>query len=329
MPRVIGRGVVVNVGNGSAMLRNVYILSAGRSGSTLTSLILGSHPNAISVGELFHLPKNLALNTACACGCPIRDCGFWQAVVRDISDKLGLEILRDPYSLDLGFIGAITIVDPKHQTKFYRAIWKARHALIRFQMQTGTRIPRVVEQRFAMGITNTLVVYDAIRRVSHSDVIIDSSKGYLRGIAMYQRNPEATRLLLLSRDGRGRLFSGRRSGHSRRSTVDGWRKYYEHALPLLEKHVPANHWLPVHYEDLAGAPESETRRICNFLGLAFDPVMLDFRRKENHVANGNDMRLQDSRQIVLDTAWQRELTVDDLEYFERRGGPMNRRLGYT
>ena len=329
MLRVTWRGIVVNVGNGSAMLRNVYILSAGRSGSTLTSLILGSHPNAVSVGELFHLPKNLALNTACACGTPIRNCRFWQPVIRTVSERLGLDIASDPYSLDLGFIGATNVFDTKHQTKFYRAIWKARHALMRFQMQTGARIPRAVEQRFATGITNTLVVYDAIRRVSHSDVIVDSSKGYLRGIAMYQRHPDTTRLLLLSRDGRGRFFSGLRSGHSRRSIVDGWRKYYEHALPLLEKHVPANHWLPVHYEDLARDPASETRRICNFLGLAFDPVMLDFRRKESHVANGNDMRLQDSRQIVFDTAWQRELTGDDLEFFEQRGGSMNRRLGYT
>lgn len=311
------------------MIKNVYILSAGRSGSTLTSLILGSHSNAVSVGELFHLPKNLALNTECACGSPIRDCRFWQAVVRDASRELGLDIQRDPYSLDLGFIGATTVVDPKHQTKLYWAIWKARHALIRFHLQTSVRIPRAVQERFATGITNTLVVYDAIRRASQSDVIVDSSKGYLRGIAIYRRNPEATRLLLLSRDGRGRLFSGLRSGHSRRRTIDGWRKYYEHALPLLEKYVKSDHCLPLRYEDLAGDPDSETRRICEFLGLAFDPILLDFRRKANHVANGNDMRLQDSRQIVLDTAWQRNLTSGDLEYFERHGGAMNRRLGHT
>jgi hypothetical protein len=275
------------------------------------------------------LPKNLALNTECACGSPIRDCRFWLAVVRGVSDDSGLDILRDPYSLDLGLIGATTVVDRNHQTRLYRAIWKARYALIRFHMKTGVRIPRAIQQRFAMGISNTLVVYEAIRRVSQSDVIVDSSKGYLRGIAIYRRNPEATRLLLLSRDGRGRLYSGLRSGRSRRRTVDGWRKYYEHALPLLEKYVKADHLLSVHYEDIAGDPESEFRRICGFLGLAFDPVMLDFRRKPNHVANGNDMRLQNSRQIILDTAWKRKLIGKDLEYFERRGGAMNRRLGHN
>ena len=310
------------------MFRTVYILSAGRSGSTLLSLILGGHPRAISVGELHHLPKNLALNTACACGQPIRDCGFWQNVVECLDEQLQLQILNDPYSLDLGFIGAVNIVDRRHQTATYKVVWQIRHELIRLQLANNLPLPAGIMRRFETGIANTLAVYAAVRKVSGANCIVDSSKGYLRGISVYKREPSSTRLILLTRDGRGRLHSVLKNGHSRSSAVLRWRGYYNHAMPLLEKHVPFDAVLNVKYEQLARYPEVEVRRICEFLGMPFDPLMLRFRHKVSHVANGNDMRLVDSSEIVLDEEWRSGLSVRDLDYFEKHAGSTNRRLGY-
>jgi len=311
------------------MLRNVYILSAGRSGSTLLSLILGGHPRAISVGELYQLPKNLALNTTCACGQPIRDCSFWNRVVANLDRHLHLQILKNPYSLDLGFIGAVNLVDRHHQTAAYRVAWQIRHELIRLHLATGLPLPDSIVRRFAVGIDNTLATYGAIRNVSGADYIIDSSKGYLRGISIYQRDPSSTRLVLLARDGRARLYSGLKTGHNRRQTVRGWRTYYDHALPLLEKHVAPSDIIHVRYEQLARNPQAETHRLCDFLGLPFDPLMLDFRHKTSHVANGNDMRLVESDSISLDERWRSSLSADDLAFFEKHAGPVNRRLGYN
>lgn len=311
------------------MLRNVYILAAGRSGSTLLSLILGGHPRAISVGELYQLPKNLALNTTCACGQPIRDCSFWHSVVTNLGQQLQLQILTDPYSLDLGFIGAVNLVDRQHQTTAYKAAWQIRHELIRLHLATGLPLPDGVLHRFALGIDNTLATYAAIREVSGAECIVDSSKGYLRGISIYQRYPASTRLVLLARDGRARLYSGLKTGHNRRQTVRGWRTYYDHALPLLKKRVAPEHIIHVRYEQLARNPLAETRRLCEFLGLSFDPLMLDFRQKASHVANGNDMRLVNSDAISLDERWHSNLSADDLAYFAKHAGRTNCRLGYN
>lgn len=51
----------------------LYICSAGRSGSTLINLVLGSHSQCMSLGEIEHLPKNIALNTPCSCGAAARE----------------------------------------------------------------------------------------------------------------------------------------------------------------------------------------------------------------------------------------------------------------
>ncbi len=57
--------------------------------------------------------------------------------------------------------------------------------------------------------------------------------------------------------------------------------------------------------------------------------MLNFRSKAHHVANGNRMRMSNSSEISPDNEWQSRLTPDDLRYFERKAGALNRTLGYT
>jgi hypothetical protein len=43
---------------------------------------------------------------------------------------------------------------------------------------------------------------------------------------------------------------------------------------------------------------------------------------------GNDTRLRGLSNIKLDEAWRRELSPADLDFFEREGGTINRKLGY-
>jgi hypothetical protein len=281
------------------------------------------------VGGRFLKKKNLALNTTCSCGQPILDCSFWHSVATNLGQQLQLPILTNPYSLDLGFIGAVNLVDRRHQTTAYKAAWQIRHELVRLHLATGLPLPDRVLRRFALGMDNTLATYSAIRTVSGAECIVDSSKGYLRGISIYQRDPASTRLVLLARDGRARLYSGLKTGHNRRQTVRGWRTFYDHALPLLEKHVDPNHIIHVRYEELARNPQAETRRLCEFLGLSFDPLMLNFRSKASHVANGNDMRLVNSDAISLDERWRSDLSAADLAYFAKHAGSTNCRLGYN
>ena len=58
-----------------------YISGAGRSGSTLLDIILGSHPEGFSLGELQFLPTNgLVDEEYCSCGARVPQCPFWLEV---------------------------------------------------------------------------------------------------------------------------------------------------------------------------------------------------------------------------------------------------------
>src|SRR5262249_8821193 len=59
----------------------LYILGAGRSGSTILDIALGNSPEICSSGELVHLHERGWLDDQhCACGERVNRCAFWRDV---------------------------------------------------------------------------------------------------------------------------------------------------------------------------------------------------------------------------------------------------------
>jgi hypothetical protein len=312
----------------SQMVKYVYICAAGHSGSTLLDLMLGAHPRIASLGEVDQLSKNFALNTVCSCGVPVRSCPLWSAVAEKVSKQLEIDVLARPYALHMGFPRATVVIDKTHQTSAYLA----RRTLILgayfLHLRIDVPIPAIISDSVLSAIDNTVRVLDASREVLDADAVVDSSKSYLKALALYKRYPDSVRILLLTRDGRGVTWSNMKRGVSRARSVREWRNQYARALPLLQKHVRAGHLLQVRYEELVRSPNAVLSGICRFIGQSFYPQMVNFRSKVNHVANGNDMRMQESAVLKIDDEWQRKLQPDDLRFFESRAGSLNRALGY-
>src|SRR5690349_13952079 len=97
----------------------IFIISAGRSGSTLLDIITGQHKDIISLGEISHLPKNITLNSVCGCGAKVNDCPFWQKIFLRLK-QTNIPIKENPYSFNLGFPLASTVIDKKKQTFSYK-----------------------------------------------------------------------------------------------------------------------------------------------------------------------------------------------------------------
>jgi hypothetical protein len=303
------------------MIKTAYILSAGRSGSTLLSLMLGAHPDAFAVGEVTHLPKNLALNTLCMCGSPVRECAVWKPVVERMGEILGADLIRDPYAMNLGFIQATSVIDHEKMTMGYKLAGQARHASIYLARRLGINTDFI--PKFKEGVTRTQQLFDVIRETHGVRMIVDESKVYVPGIALYRRAPAETRLILLSRDGRGVINSLLRSGMPLRTAVKRWKNYYTRTLQLLEK-VPPEHIVRITYEDLATNTEQELRRISDQLGLDYHAGMKS-PDVVQHIANGNDTRFRNMR-VQLDTRWHDELPDEALDYFDSVAGSLNRQL---
>lgn len=311
------------------LVRVAFICSAAHSGSTLLDLLLGSHPEAVSLGEITHLPKNLALNTACTCGAPARDCRVWARILDAVEQIPAFRSLRqDPYVLNLGLIKASDVIDRRQQTAARMAYRKVAYSLCYANLRWGVPIGTIYEQALGAPARNKLLLFDAVAKVLAKRLVVDSSKHYLEAVSLYRSAPSDVRVILLVRDGRGVYYSALKRGRSYSAAVNAWEQTYRRALPILERHVHRTHLLKVRYEDLAEAPERELRRLCSFLGVTYDAEMLEFAAKEHHILNGNNMRFNPDGQIRPDLSWRQHLSPVDLSYFYARAGRLNRLLGY-
>jgi len=305
-------------------LRNVYICSAGHSGSTLLDMMLGSHSAAESLGEVIHLPMDMALNRSCACGSAMQDCNLWPQVMR----RIGVDPLADPYALNLGYALA-KVGDARSTSMLHKLLTRPKIALKYYQLRYDLPLLGALTPGFTQGIRNTLAVYDQVRALTGKRFVVDSTKHYVRAAALYLAQPDITRVVVLVRDGRGVFYSNLKRGFGRDFSLRAWHSHYKRALELLDRQVPESHRILLHYEDMVTDTQGTLAKLCDFLGMEFEPGMLDFRAGVHHNVNGNDMKFTSSSELRLDETWKTKLEPADREYFERHAGLLNRRLGYA
>ena len=86
----------------------------------------------------------------------------------------------------------------------------------------------------------------------------------------------------------------------------------------LRASLPSERLIEVRYEDLMSHAESELDRIARFLGVAFEPGMLDIERDTNY-------KRPDPR---ASRSWRSDAPARDVREVEARLGPMLREAGY-
>ena len=201
--------------------RYIDICSAGHSGSTLLDLLLGSHSSIASLGEIDQLSKNIALNTDCSCGAPIRSCPLWSEVVRRFGAEIGIDIVSHPYALHMGYPLASTVIDKSHQTALYLARRQLVLGLLYVQLRTEVDFLGVATRSTVTAADNNVRIFEAVREILGVQAIVDSSKSYLKAFSLYLLLLDCVRILLLKRDGSAALSSDLKRGQPRKSRNPG------------------------------------------------------------------------------------------------------------
>jgi len=324
------------------MTRLAYVLAASHSGSTLLSMLLGSHPQIATVGELTLSPQAMGDldRYRCSCGVPIRECSFWE--------EIGNGMRRRGVAFDLAHAGTdyrearsryvARLLRPMHRG---RGLEFLRDSALRLSPAWRKRLPDIHRRNSALVST--------IAELTGADAVVDSSKIALR-LKYLLRNPDLeVKVVRLIRDGRAVALTymdpagfadaddpGKRAG-GMGGTRDGerlsmaqaayeWRRCVEEAEHILRS-MKRSQWIEIRYEDYCREPERTLRGVHEFLEVDPDGPALDFRSVEQHVV-GNGMRLNTSSDIQLDERWRDALTPEDLGVFDSVAGAANRRYGY-
>lgn len=320
--------------------RLVYILAASHSGSTLLAILLGSHPEICTVGELKATSMGDFDRYLCSCRAKIRMCPFWSAVSGDMAER-GFDFDITDAGTDL-LSGAgpyiRRLLRPLHRGP---ALELVRDAALSLSPAWRSRVSRFQSRNSALAET--------VCARTGKEVVVDSSKVGVR-LKYLLRNPAfEVKVVRLTRDGRGvaltyidpvrfadaedpALRGGGMGGNREDEKVTladaalEWRRSNEEAEAVLAR-LDSARWRNVRYEELCADPDRTLRSLFTFIGV--DPgVGVEQLRFEGHHVIGNGMRLDSSRQIRLDERWRQTLAPRDLQVFDSVAGDMNRRLGY-
>src|SRR5918999_2907974 len=161
----------------------------------------------------------------------------------------------------------------------------------------------------------------------------DKTPHYVYHVDLLLRVWPRARFVVLVRDGRDVDLSLRRmpfGPNNAWAAAQWWARGIRAGERAQREHADAV--ITVRYEDLVRDPEREVPRICEFLGLAYAPAMLELERADRSRIVPDQMSwfptLFDGINTRAAGRWRREMSARDRRVFEALAGPELARFGY-
>jgi hypothetical protein len=178
----------------------------------------------------------------------------------------------------------------------------------------------------------------------------DKTPNYIQFMPRIWRSLPEARFIHLIRDGRDVAIS--RASRAIEDPAGAgfqakrWKRRINKARRMSKK---LDHYMEARYEDLVTAPEPTLRRICEFIELDYDPVMMSYHeraderlaemardlpatdtregRSAEHRMAGHELAKEPPRQDRI-ARWKTEMSVEDRQTFEQFAGKLLAELGY-
>jgi hypothetical protein len=267
----------------------IYIVSNGRSGSTLLEMLIGKHTQCMTVGEFQMLPIDFRNNIQpCGCGLSISNCEFWSKIYKinkSIIDNGSIDKFRD---LSAGKVIRIKeIID----------ILLFRESDLKSQKKYGNE---------------NFKIFKNILKISNKDKkikIIDSSKDPYRLKWLIQSGYFNINILHIIKSPNAFVYSMIKNEKS------AIKKIYKTARmsvrwslenliirTVSRTFAKKNRYYRVQYESLAKTPQVEMEKVFNFLKIENENITENGFQFKNHAISGNFMRFKSSK-IKLDQKW--------------------------
>ena len=304
----------------------LYIISSGRSGSTILGNVLGGLDGYFHAGELRTLwGKGLLKGRRCGCGVPVRECEVWASVL-----KVGF---GDPWTDE---------VDPVQVAKWQDRAVRMRHTPRLLRMKPGGPYGLRPVHAYTQVATR---LYGAVAEVTGAPVIVDSSKRPAHAALLRLVPGVDATFVHLVRDPRAQAYSWRRRkanpGRGRReemieqspfTSTRGWVARNVLAEAVRRRHGEGRSML-VRYEDFVARPRATIEAITELVGERPErlPFVDDFTvaLSANHTAGGNPDRFGSGLvRLREDREWLTTQRAADRLVATALALPMLRRYGY-
>lgn len=255
-------------------IKIIYLLGAGRSGTTLMGTILNDHPKILTIGEMHQFLNHLIDKEECSCGKKLSNCEFWKSIINDIN-----------------FNG----VDIKSIQKESNS--KESHKNILFLMFKSK--PDLVYLKFQEHIFN--VIY----KQQEGQFLLDSSKYIARYLLLKKSSKLDIKAIYIVRDIRGVINSFGKQVQTPKGPISTIIYYMlinfiAQIICAFDKKI-----IKVKYEDFVNLTSKELNRIYSHVFENEEKVeLIPETFKMPHIIGGNRMKKNQEITIESDEKWK-------------------------
>ncbi len=240
---------------GGRVVKVLYIVGVGRSGSTLLERMLGAVPGSVNTGELNAIFSRVSTqDQRCGCGRVFSACSFWKAVG------------------ERAFGGWADVT--RRMADLQPRVVRQRHVPHLVTGLGGAAYRRELDEY--LDVHHRL--YRAVAAVSGAEVVVDASKSTAQLFALRRIEGLDLRVLNLVRDSRGVASSWNKAGIAKPQSLDGdtMGTYAPHRLAMLWATLQlestalaaaAPYATRIRYEDLVSRPRPTLELALRGVGL--------------------------------------------------------------
>ncbi len=298
----------------------LFVVSAGRSGSTLIDRLMGQYDQVAAVGELYAVWEiGLRRNLDCGCGLPFRECPMWRSV------------------MDEAF-GGMDAVDPEAMERFWR----------RNDQMFGEHLPALLTRSRRRAIragSDAAPVLDALFAAvadeTGAELVVDTSKSIFHPWFALGSEVVDPYVLHLVRDPRAVVYSWTRPAEEISEGIDmppktdlsssAWWVSINHAAQRFGRDFP-DRYLRLRYEDFVAGPAESVESIGRFCGVDLDGDWLapggKIALRATHAGCGNTLRYATELEIRPDERWRTLMDRRSVRRVEVVTAPWAWRWGY-
>lgn len=291
----------------------IYIIGDRRSGSTLLDYLLGSHPDAVSVGELNSLHNHFfekgigkSREWQCSCGTPVKNCDFWRKIIGNAS--FSEEFLTD--------FEKNNFETKKQQNKFNSNKYSVNHTIDQLKNESTDAEGQLLAN-------NIWSIYNTIFEQTGKKLIIDSSKNAENAYFLGKYKKGNIGFILLERDIWEVALSKKKRIENLSDEIKKYRKKKDFSISRvilssyiqfrknraivneLKKLKNESKIKQIQYTKLSTYPQETIEGICRYFGISnFDvPKMTNQYNKPVHAIGGSPSRYE-SKPIQPDKRWK-------------------------
>ena len=258
----------------------IYLMGAGRSGTTILASLLGASKEILTIGEMHQFLEHIIYNKPCSCGKQLNECSFWKEIIENYYKTPKKELTKlDNY-----------LVNTEKHIKIPISFFKTNKKYIKFQEDFYTKIAKTKPTKY----------------------YLDSAKFVGRILQIKKSKKINTKIIYLVRDIRGVINSFSKKVQTYKNPISTI-LYYTliNTNAQIVKWIYPKQVLKIKYEDFIENTIETLTKIETFISTDLNDVkQVIIQEKEieiPHIIGGNRLKTKQKIKLKKDLAWQKNI----------------------